>query len=101
MSRAARSIGTRRSTRHESMKPIAEVQNRGTSKDLSEYFILTFDEGAADEVWRYSGNSTLGVSRACTCFERLPGRRLLRRFPDERMKLLEASVAPGQRISLN
>ena len=63
--------------------------------------IFTFDEGEADEVWRYSGNSTLGFRSRAACFERLPGRRLLRRFPDERMKLLEASVAPGQRISLN
>jgi hypothetical protein len=63
--------------------------------------IYTFDEGAADEVWRYSGNSTLGFVSRAPCFERLPGRRLLRRFPDERMKLLEANVAPGQRISLN
>jgi hypothetical protein len=63
--------------------------------------IFTFDEGEADEVWRYSGNSTLGLVSRAACFERLPGRRLLRRFPDERMKLLEASVARGQRISLN
>ncbi len=63
--------------------------------------IFTFDEGKADEVWRYNGNSTLGFVSRAACFERLPGRRLLRRFPDERMKLLEASVARGQRISLN
>jgi hypothetical protein len=63
--------------------------------------ILTFDEGEADEVWRYVGNSTLGFSSRATCFERLPDLHLIRRFPDEGMKLLEASVAPGQRIPLN
>ena len=63
--------------------------------------IFTFDEGDADQVFRYSGNSTLGFRTRAACFERLPGRRLLRRFPDERTKLLEASVARGQRISLN
>jgi hypothetical protein len=63
--------------------------------------ILTFDEGAPDEVWGYRGNSTFGFRSRAPCFDRLPGRRLVRRFPDEGMKLLEASVAPGQRISLN
>jgi hypothetical protein len=63
--------------------------------------IYTFDKGQADEVWRYSGNSTFGYPARATCFERLPERRLLRRFPEEGMKVLEASVAPGQRISLN
>jgi len=63
--------------------------------------IYTFDEGEANEVWTYAGNSTLGFPMRATCFDRLPGRRLLRRFPDEGMKLLEANVPPGQRISLN
>jgi hypothetical protein len=63
--------------------------------------IYTFDEGEPDQVWRYSGNSTLGFRTRATCFERLQDRRLLRRFPDEHMKVLEASVARGQRISLN
>jgi hypothetical protein len=63
--------------------------------------IFTFDEGEPDQVWRYNGNSTLGFRSRAACFERLPGRHLLRRFPDEGMKLLEATVARGQRISLN
>jgi hypothetical protein len=63
--------------------------------------IHTFDIGEADEVWRYFGNSTLGSTGRAECFERLPGRRLLRRFPDEGMKVIEATVAAGQRISLN
>ncbi len=63
--------------------------------------IFTFDEGEAAEVWRYTGNSTLGYRTRATCFERLPGRRLLRRFPDEGMKVLEASIPQGQRISVN
>jgi hypothetical protein len=63
--------------------------------------IFTFDEGEAGEVWRYNGNSTLGFRARASCFERLPDRRVLRRFPDEGTKLLEARVAAGQRISLN
>jgi hypothetical protein len=63
--------------------------------------IFTFDDGAPDQVWRYTGNSTLGYRARATCFEQLPNRRLLRRFPDEGMRVIEASVARGQRISLN
>jgi hypothetical protein len=63
--------------------------------------IFTFDEGGPDDVWRYDGNSTLGYRARATCFERLRDRRVLRRFPNEGMKLLEATVARGERISLN
>ena len=63
--------------------------------------IYTFDGGGPGEVWRYNGNSTLGYLERAGCFERLPDRRVLRQFPEERMKLLEAHVARGERIPLN
>jgi hypothetical protein len=52
-------------------------------------------------VWHYlgHGNGTSEYQRA-SCFERLPHLNLLKRFPDEGMKVLETRVPAGVRVIL-
>jgi len=58
--------------------------------------ILTFDVGEPQQVWSWG---YAGPQRSY-CFERLPHLKLLRRFPDEGLKLLEAHIDAGERIVL-
>ena len=59
--------------------------------------IHSFDDGQPQELWYYAST---GRHQRSNCFERLPDVHLLQRFPAEGFKVLEASVAEGQRISL-
>jgi len=59
--------------------------------------ILSFDAGEPRELW--FPNEGAG-SRRSLCFERLPSLELLRRFPDEGLKVLSARIEPGQRVML-
>jgi hypothetical protein len=62
--------------------------------------ILTFDEGEPNELWYYVGhaNNTSESGRA-DCAEWLPDLKLLRRFPEEGVKVLEARVPAGMQVS--
>ena len=63
--------------------------------------ILTFDEDAPQELWyyiRYANGSS--EQRRADCFERLPDLKLLKRFPEEGVKVLETRVAAGERVVL-
>jgi hypothetical protein len=59
--------------------------------------IHSFDDGQPQELWYYSST---GRHQRSNCFERLPDVHLLQRFSAEGFKVLEASVAEGQRIIL-
>jgi len=62
--------------------------------------ILTFDQGAPDQLWFYAGTGLGGGVLPSDCFQRLPGLRLVQRFPVEGLKVLEARVPAGQRVVL-
>ena len=60
--------------------------------------ILTFDNGGPQELWYYRGDAkgSLEPGRA-DCAERLPDLKLLQRFPEEGVKVLEARLPAGMR----
>ena len=62
--------------------------------------ILTFDEGQPLDLWYYSGNGIGGSHLRANCFERLSDLNVLRRFPEEGIKVLEARVGAGERVIL-
>lgn len=75
----------------------------GTADHLNgpaDIVIFTADAGGDDALWGYSPTAVENRQRA-SCFEGLPGLRLVRRFPLEGVKVLEAHVAPGQRVELH
>jgi hypothetical protein len=59
--------------------------------------ILSFDAGEPQQLW--FPNEGAGLRRS-PCFERLPNLTLLRRFPDEGLKVLNARIEPGHRVML-
>jgi hypothetical protein len=66
--------------------------------------ILTFDDGRPLELW-YPVGCMNGMNDKCEslradCFERLPDLKLLQRFPEERVKVLETRVPAGMRVNL-
>lgn len=63
--------------------------------------ILTFDHGGPQELWYPAGciNDKCERQRA-DCFERLPDLKLLQRFPEEHVKVLETRVPAGMRVNL-
>jgi hypothetical protein len=63
-------------------------------------FIFTFDRGGALELWSYNGNDGSGSFVSADCFEHLPGLRLVEKYPEEGLKLLEAHVPAGSRVAL-
>lgn len=62
--------------------------------------IYTFDVGAPRELSYYTGNGITGRLSHADCFERLPYLNVLRRFPEEGIKVLESRVGAGQRVIL-
>ena len=59
--------------------------------------IHSFDDGQPQELWYYAANRK---HERATCFDRLPAAVMVRQFPKEGFKVLEAHVANGQRIAL-
>jgi hypothetical protein len=62
--------------------------------------VFTFDLGEPLEMWFYVGNGYLGQNFLSTCFDSISDRRLVTRFPDEGLKVLEATIPAGDRILL-
>lgn len=60
--------------------------------------ILVHDEGGPplEFAWNYFS----GTAEHCECYERIPNLRLLRRFPEEETKVLEAKLSAGERVIL-
>lgn len=65
-----------------------------------EIVLQSFDRGEPSELWYYDGNGLTGGLHRSDCFERLPGLRVVQRFPDEGLKVMEARVDSGQRVVL-
>jgi hypothetical protein len=63
--------------------------------------VLTSDHGGPQELWYPTGciNNKCERLRA-DCFERLPDLKLLQRFPEEGVKVLETRVPAGIRVNL-
>jgi hypothetical protein len=53
--------------------------------------------GQPEEIWSYGESANVRAR----CLENLPGLSLVRRFPDEGLKVLTARVEAGQRIDLD
>ena len=62
--------------------------------------ILSFDNGEPQELWNYLSHATSGRRERADCFERLPSRHLLQRFPEEGLMVLETHVPAGMRVIL-
>jgi hypothetical protein len=61
---------------------------------------LTFDLGEPNTLWSYHGNGFTGGAILASCFEWLPGLKLIKEFPDERLKVLESRIEAGRHIAL-
>jgi hypothetical protein len=64
------------------------------------FIIITFDEGGPEELWYYMGNGITGGIFRADCFKALPEVRVLRHFPTEGLKVLEARVLATEDVSL-
>jgi hypothetical protein len=64
--------------------------------------VLTFNLGEAEQLWYYDGNflTYSGTYRANCAEQLLPGLKLLKQFPDEGVKVLEARIPAGEQIVL-
>jgi hypothetical protein len=62
---------------------------------------MTFDKGRPEDLWSYKGNGLTGDLVRVDCFAGLSGARVVQRFPDEGLKVLEAEVAAGSDIVLH
>jgi hypothetical protein len=62
--------------------------------------IMTFDVGEPQDLWFFIGNGEHGSIHRSDCFGRLPHRTLVQRFPQERLKVLEARIDTQERIVL-
>jgi len=75
----------------------------GESKYLSgpaHIVLVTFDQGEPQDLWYYSGNNRHNGHSRASCFEQLTDIRLLRSFPGEGLKVLEARVPAAKRVIL-
>jgi hypothetical protein len=62
--------------------------------------IHSFDDGRPQDLWYYVGNGITGAKVRADCFERLPNLKILQRFPEEGVKVLEARVGAGELVIL-
>jgi hypothetical protein len=60
--------------------------------------ILSADIGRPEQAWYYGGGSSFVHA---DCVARLPGVRLVRRFPGEGVKVMEAQIDAGTRVVLD
>jgi hypothetical protein len=78
--------------------------NRLRAKYLSgpaRIVILSFDNGEPQELWNYLSHANPVRRERADCFERLPARHLLQRFPEEGLMVLETQVPAGIRVSFS
>jgi hypothetical protein len=62
--------------------------------------ILSYDDGEPQELWNHLSRANNGRRERADCFERLPTRQLLQRFPEEGLMVLETHVPAGMRVIL-
>ena len=66
------------------------LQQPGYIDGPASLVILTFDQGNPRDLRHYRGNATTGSLRRAERLERLSGRDLVQRFPEEGLKVLRA-----------